>query len=678
MTPDPEQHLSHAPVDSPASGTIPRIALVGVHGFGARHLERLRRLEASGLLTLAAVADPRPPEPGELDPSVAVFATAQELLAAGTAPDVVIIATPIHTHADLAVTAIEAGADVYLEKPAAASMEQYHRIMAAAERTGRAVQVGFQSLGSEALDAIAEAVSSGALGTVRGISATGLWVRDRDYFNRSRWAGKRILDGVDVVDGVITNPLAHAVATALRIGGARGTADVGSVEVDAYRAHDIEGDDTSVVRLRTAAGATIMCALTVCAPEQQEPLVTVHGTEGQAVLSYTTDELELTTAGGTSRSTHSRTDLLENLLDHRRNGTPLLSSLADSGAFMAVLEAVRSAGPVHPISDRHVTWVGTGGAAHPVINGIEDLVLRAARSQSTFSELLVPWARPLPPAGQFAVDGSTVAELRSGAGIRKDASPRPYLHPVTTLSGVRVTDHLPADHVWHLGAGVALQDVNGVNFWGGRTYRREAAGYVWRDDHGHIRDRETNASPNALAQALEWCGPDGTVLLTEQRNWHFTELDGDSWLLDLNFTLTAAADPVLLGSPGSNGREGGGYGGFFWRLPACTDVRVRTADAEGEDAVHGSTAPWLAWTAQFPDGPATLVFVPDPQEDDPWFVRCSGYPGVGLSLAWDAPVRTTSSAPISRSVSVVVMDGRVDDDGVARLVAGLQAQGAVR
>ena len=678
MTPDPEQHLSPAPVVSPASGTIPRIALVGVHGFGARHLERLRRLEASGRLTLAAVADPRPPEPGELDPSVAVFATAQELLSSGTAPDVVIIATPIHTHADLAVAAIEAGADVYLEKPAAASMEQYHRIMAASERTGRAVQVGFQSLGSEALDTLAEAVRSGDLGTVRGISATGLWVRDRDYFNRSRWAGKRILDGVDVVDGVITNPLAHAVATALRIGGARETADVASVEVDAYRAHDIEGDDTSVVRLRTTAGATIMCALTVCAPEQKEPLVTVHGTKGQAVLSYTTDELELTTAAGTSRSTHARTDLLENLLDHRRNGTPLLSSLADSGAFMAVLEAVRSAGPVHRISDRHVTWVGSGGAAHPVIHGIEDLLLRAVRSQSTFSELLVPWARPNPPAEQFALDGTTVAELRSGDGIRSDISPRPYLHPVTTLSGVQVTDHLPSDHVWHLGAGVALQDVNGVNFWGGRTYRREAAGYVWRDDHGRIRETETSAPPNTLAQALHWCGPDGTVLLREERNWHFTEVDAESWLLDLNFTLTAASDPVLLGSPGSNGREGGGYGGFFWRLPACTEVRVRTADAEGEDAVHGTVAPWLAWTAQFADGPATLVFMPDPQEADPWFVRCSGYPGVGLSLAWDTPVRTTASTPVSRSVSVLVADGQLDDDAVARLVAGLQSQGAIR
>lgn len=691
MTPEPAQHTPSSPTISPtssptvspaatgpASARVPRIALIGVHGFGAQHLLRLRDLEAAGALTLAAVADPRPPEPGELKPSVAVFATAGELLAAGTAPDVVIIATPIHTHADLAVAALEAGADVYLEKPAAASLEQYRQILAASERTGRAVQVGFQSLGSTALDTLAAAIDRGDLGTVRGISATGLWVRDKDYFARSRWAGKRTLDGVDVVDGVITNPLAHAVATALRIGGARETADVSSVEVDAYHAHEIEGDDTSVVRLRTAAGTTILCALTVCAPEQQQPLVTVHGTEGEAVFSYTTDELELTTAAGTVRTTHARTDLLENLLAHRQHGTPLLSSLADSGAFMTVLEAVRSAGPVHPIGAQHITWAGSGGAAHPVVHGIEDLILRAVRSQATFSELLAPWARPAAAAAEFAVAGTTVAQLRSGGGIRTDASPRPYLHPVSTLSGVQVTDHLPSDHVWHLGATVALQDVNGVNFWGGRTYRREEAGYVWRPDHGRIRETSAATAADALEQSLEWTGPDGSPLLTEQRNWRFTALDAGSWLLDLDFTLAAAGAPVLLGSPGSNGREGGGYGGFFWRLPACTDVSVRTGKDEGEDAVHGTVTPWLAWSAVFDGGPATLVFVPGPVDSDPWFVRHTGYPGVGLSLAWDTPVQATAAAPVSRSVSVVVADGLLTNDAVELLVARVQAERPAR
>ncbi|MET3720702.1 isopentenyl diphosphate isomerase/L-lactate dehydrogenase-like FMN-dependent dehydrogenase [Arthrobacter sp. UYEF21] len=63
------------------------------------------------------------------------------------------------------------------------------------------------------------------------------------------------MDGIDVVDGVATNPLAHAAATALRIAGARTTADIASVETDLYRANEIESDDTSVLRIRTTAGA---------------------------------------------------------------------------------------------------------------------------------------------------------------------------------------------------------------------------------------------------------------------------------------------------------------------------------------------------------------------------------------------------------------------------------------
>ncbi|MET1156773.1 Gfo/Idh/MocA family oxidoreductase, partial [Arthrobacter sp.] len=356
---------------SAAMGTnsvaVPRIALVGVHGYGARHLINLRRLQDAGTLELVAVADPRPPSAGELDASVAVFAAVEDLLAAGIRPDIVIAATPIHTHTPIALAALSAGADVYLEKPAAGSLAQYQQIVDAAAESGRAVQVGFQSLGSQALAVIEDTIGTGRIGEVRGISATGLWVRDRAYFKRSRWAGKRTLDGVDVVDGVATNPLAHAVATALRIAGARGADDVAQVETDLYHAHEIEGDDTSVIRIRTSAGSTVLCALTLCAQEQSEPFVTVHGTEGELVFYYTSDVLETTTSAGMRRETFSRTDLLENLLAHRSWGEPLLSSIADSGAFMRVLEQIRTSEPPAAVDPTYIDWVGEAEEGHPVI-----------------------------------------------------------------------------------------------------------------------------------------------------------------------------------------------------------------------------------------------------------------------------------------------------------------------
>ncbi|MFJ5954393.1 DUF6807 family protein [Paenarthrobacter sp. NPDC092416] len=677
---------------------LPRIALVGVHGFGARHLDNISRLSDAGALELVAVADPLPPTQGRLGPEVQIFGSLDELLTAGTAPDVVIISTPIQTHAPLALAAIAAGADVFLEKPPVASMAQYAEVLAAAEQAGRLVQVGFQSLGSHALPAIEKLVGSGEIGEVRGISATGLWVRTIGYFQRSRWAGKRSLNGTDVVDGVATNALAHAVATGLRLAGARTVADVELVETDLYRANNTESDDTSVVRVRTADGTVLTCALTLCAAEQSAPAVTVYGTLGQIHFSYTDDHVEITTPGGRRTERFGRTDLLENLLA-ARSGGELLSPLSGTGAYVTVLEAIRSAPAPQPIHPDFITWRGDGDEAHPVVHGIESLVRRAAVGQATFAELGAPWARE-PGLPVLSIDGTPVATLQDGTHIRPTSSPRPYLHPVRTLSGTVVTDHVPEDHVWHLGAGVAIQDVDGINFWGGRTYTRDAGGYVWRKDHGRIvlESAVDQASGRVTGEQsrqeqLAWLGPDGAAILREQREWHWSAVGLSAWQLTLDFTLESATGrPVLLGSPGSNGRLQGGYGGFFWRLPKVAGATIWTPDSRGEDAVHGSVAPWLAWAGTFsaqaldagPVGsaydasapaaggrPATLVFLSAPQAPDPWFVRQSGYPGVGLSLAWDTPVAAEPGRPIHRTVTVLIADGFLATQDIETLITTL-------
>jgi predicted dehydrogenase len=137
--------------------------------------------------------------------------------------------------------------------------------------------VGFQSLGSAALAAVAEVVAAGRIGEVSHIGVAGTWVRATSYFRRAPWAGKRMLDGRPVVDGVTTNPLAHATATALRLAGARLVDDVIGIDLELYRANDIEADDTSSLVLRSTTGPTIAAALTLCAPVNTDPWVAVYG-----------------------------------------------------------------------------------------------------------------------------------------------------------------------------------------------------------------------------------------------------------------------------------------------------------------------------------------------------------------------------------------------------------------
>jgi predicted dehydrogenase len=663
--------------DNTESRTAPphpaRIALVGAHGFGLVHLRNLDRLTRAGAVVLDAVADPQPPDAGSVPEGTPSFASLDELLAARPAPDVAIVATPLQTHGPLGAAALDAGAHVYLEKPPVPSLAAYRELLAHARQRGRAVQVGFQSLGSHALPAIDALIASGEIGSVQAIGAFGTWTRDLAYYARSPWAGKRRLNGVDVIDGVVTNPLAHAVATALRIAGARREEDVASIDTDLYHAHRIEADDTSTVRLRTVSGLTIMCALTLCARESAEPWVTIYGTEGEADFYYTEDRLVVRTDDGEREERYGRTDLTENLLDHAAAGAPLLSSLEDSGAFMRVLEAIRKAPEPRQIADEFVDWVGEGQGARPVVRGIEQALARAVKGRATFAELGLPWAAQEEPAAALTLpDGQNVAELHDGQRIAPTLSPRPYLHPVRTLGGVTLTDHLPLDHPWHLGLGFALQDISGTNLWGGRTYTREAGRYVWRDDHGRVVPEGVIAEPGSLRLALRWEAHDGAALLREERTATATRAGEHAWRLDLASRLTAQR-PVSLGGPGSNGNVGGGYGGFFLRLAPCETATVFTPDAEGEVAVHGRPAPWIAWSGRFGGTEAGVIVAAAPEAPDyPWFVRRAGYPGIGSALAWGRAVELDEGAVLERSFRVWFVDGPVD----ASLAASLVGEGA--
>jgi len=368
-------------------------AVLGIHGYGRNHLGELARLAPTGAVELVAVADPRGADGvPHLPEDVPCFVTLTELLA-NRVPDVVVLATPINTHAPLAIEAMRAGAHVLLEKPPAASLAEFDEMLAVSAQTGRAVQIGFQSFGSHALAEIARLLADGAIGQVTSIGGVGTWLRDLAYYGRSRWAGRRTLDGVPVVDGVVTNPLAHCVATALLIAGCRRADQVDRVDVELFHAHDIEADDTSSVRVLTSEGRTLTFGLTLCAPNQPGPIVVIGGTEGEITFEYTTDVLHVRRTGAEpTEQRFERASVVGNLVEHLTDGVPLLAPLVETGAFMRVLEAVRTAPDPSPIDPAYVDWRGEGDARHPVVEDVETWCSRAATEQKLFSELGAPWA----------------------------------------------------------------------------------------------------------------------------------------------------------------------------------------------------------------------------------------------------------------------------------------------
>ncbi|WP_152365116.1 Gfo/Idh/MocA family protein [Microlunatus speluncae] len=373
---------------------MPRLAVIGIHGYGAAHLRAAQ--ERRDTVELVGVCDTAPDDSGRIDPSVPQFTEVAELLAR-TRPELVTIATPIHTHLPFAEAALRAGADVLLEKPPVATMAQFDQLLGVTEETGRVLQVGFQSLGSAAFAALDSMIDSGRLGELVGISGVGLWVRTFGYWQRSGWAGCRTIDGVPVMDGVVTNPLAHATSAALRLGRAERAEDLVEVEVDLFRANAIESDDTSVVRVITDAGVKITLGLTLCAEESKEaPYVEVVGTEQTARFFYTQDLVELRPAGEleaepTERLDYQRVSLLDNLLAHRRDGAELLCPLINTGAFMRVVDAVAATEPLQIAVDE-LRLLGADAESRLAIPGVADWVRRAAYEHRTFTDLGAPFA----------------------------------------------------------------------------------------------------------------------------------------------------------------------------------------------------------------------------------------------------------------------------------------------
>lgn len=85
--------------------------------------------------------------------------------------DAVVIATPDHLHASMLIHAVEAGKDVYIEKPLARTIEEGYQMIAAVRRTKRIVQLGTQRRSYELYREAKGVLDSGVAGPIRLVTA---------------------------------------------------------------------------------------------------------------------------------------------------------------------------------------------------------------------------------------------------------------------------------------------------------------------------------------------------------------------------------------------------------------------------------------------------------------------------------------------------------------------------
>ncbi|SFN71858.1 Predicted dehydrogenase [Bradyrhizobium sp. Rc3b] len=157
---------------------------IGVVGYGYWGPNLVRNFSANPAARVVSVSDLDPGRLGliaQLYPAVATTTHYDDLLKDASI-DAIAIATPVHTHYELAIAALRAGKHVLVEKPLAPSSEQVMRLIDEADRRGLTLMVDHTFLYTPAVQKIRELVLKRELGDVYYYDSTraslGLFQKD--------------------------------------------------------------------------------------------------------------------------------------------------------------------------------------------------------------------------------------------------------------------------------------------------------------------------------------------------------------------------------------------------------------------------------------------------------------------------------------------------------------------
>lgn len=170
-----------------------RAAIVGTGAIADAHVQAIA---ATPDAELVAVVDRDPSHARAFADrwgGPAVADSLEALLAEG-AVDVLHICTPPGVHAAQAIAALDAGAHVICEKPAALSLDELDAMTDAASRNDRRLAVVFQQRTGTAAAHVRGLLESGALGRPLVATCETLWYRDPAYF-AVPWRGKWATEG---------------------------------------------------------------------------------------------------------------------------------------------------------------------------------------------------------------------------------------------------------------------------------------------------------------------------------------------------------------------------------------------------------------------------------------------------------------------------------------------------
>lgn len=255
---------------------IPRVLLLGIGGYASNYISALLNPRPGALpFKFAAAVDPMAEKCAAyqalMDAGVNVYHDASEFFKDDSC-ELCIVSSPIQFHLEQTRLAMQHGALVLCEKPAAATLEQARQMLELERQYNRPIMIGFQWSYAPGMLELKRDILAGRYGRPLELRSVLNCPRGAKYYARP-WAA-RLYDpsGRPVFDSIANNACAHYIHNMLFMLGERMelSAAPDAVAAQLYRANPIENFDTSFVNMR-AAGARLLFAASHAGSRNSQP-----------------------------------------------------------------------------------------------------------------------------------------------------------------------------------------------------------------------------------------------------------------------------------------------------------------------------------------------------------------------------------------------------------------------
>ena len=326
--------------------------------------------------------------------------------------DIVGVPTGIASHTPYCVEAMEAGCDIVCEKPLCATVQEADEMIAARDRLGRRIAVGYQNMYHPAAWALKRLIVEGPLGKVKRIRCKISAPRPDTYYTRNAWAGRQKGgDGRWILDSPANNANAHQLQQMLFYAGPtlHDAAQPARVLGELYHGRpDIDNCDTAAIRIETAGGAELLYLVSHCVAEQWGPVIDIECENGTVDTSNMVRDSGTVVrySDGREEEIAGEIDLpnaafrvFTNLIGAVEGREELLCTPDNTKQQTLVINASHdSSGGPRAVDAAHIgagdVQYGSKQVPGLFLKGGSDAIARCYDEWATFADIGVPWAAP--------------------------------------------------------------------------------------------------------------------------------------------------------------------------------------------------------------------------------------------------------------------------------------------